>query len=250
MKVRVDLNADMGEGCGDDAALLDVVTSANIACGVHAGDPATMARTLRSAHQRGVAVGAHPSLWDHTDFGRVEQPIEADAVGDLVRYQLAALAAIARAAAVPLHHVKPHGALYNMAARDRELADAIARAVRGFDATLVLVGLAGSALVAAGATHGLRVAAEVFADRNYEPDGSLTPRSRPGAVLHESAVVVRRAVRMVHDGSIVATDGSVIAVRADTICVHGDTPGAVTLARQIRTALERSGVAVGSYGSA
>ena len=261
--MRVDLNADVGEGshlghhpaagaaAGDhpDALLMPWLTSASIACGFHAGDAASMRTTVALARRHGVAVGAHPSLADREGFGRRERPATAQEVEDAVMYQIGALAAIAAAQGVPLQHVKPHGALYNMAARDRPLADAIARATAAVDASLMLFGLAGSELIAAGASAGLRTASEVFADRAYRADGVLVPRTEPGAVIADPSRVVERAVAMVRDRRVVAVDGSRVALQVDTICVHGDTPGAATLARHIREALEREGVAVLAAGA-
>ncbi|HSL20450.1 MAG TPA: 5-oxoprolinase subunit PxpA [Vicinamibacterales bacterium] len=252
MARSVDLNCDMGESfgaysLGADAEVMSTITSANIACGFHAGDPAVMRATVRLARAHGVAVGAHPGLPDLAGFGRREMQVSPDEVEGMVLYQLGALAAMARAEGVQLQHVKPHGALYNMAARNVTLSDAIARAVRAFDPSLILFGLAGSPMLAAGEAAGLRVASEVFADRAYEPDGSLTSRRREGSVIHDADAVAARAVRMVRDGSVVATTGASIALRADTICVHGDTPGAADLARRIRQALESAGVAVASF---
>jgi UPF0271 protein len=251
---RVDLNCDLGESfgawtLGADAEVLASVTSANVACGFHAGDPSVMKRTVRLAGAAGVAVGAHPGLPDLAGFGRREMNVTGEELYDLVLYQVGALAAIARGEGVRLEHVKPHGALYNMAARDPRLADAIALAVRAFDSSLVLFGLAGSALVAAGEAAGLRVASEVFADRAYEPDGSLMSRARPGAVVHDPAEVVKRAIAMVREGAVTAADGSRVPLRADTICVHGDTPGAADIARRLRRGLEEAGIAVRRCGA-
>jgi UPF0271 protein len=252
--MRVDLNCDLGESfgpwtMGQDGEVLASITSANIACGFHAGDPAVMRRTVRLAREAGVAVGAHPGFPDLAGFGRRELHVTPVEARDLVLYQVGALAAMAAAEGATLEHVKPHGALYNMAARDRRLADAIAEAVRAFDSSLVLFGLAGSALLAAGEAAGLRVASEVFADRAYEPDGSLASRTRPGAVLHDRPAVVARAVSMARDGHVAAADGSRVALRADTICVHGDTPGAADLARALRRGLEEAGVSVRRVGA-
>jgi 5-oxoprolinase (ATP-hydrolysing) subunit A len=249
MEARVDLNCDMGESfgpwaMGSDAEVLRSVTSANIACGFHAGDPEVMRRTVRAARDAGVAVGAHPGLPDLVGFGRREMNVSPAEVEDMVLYQLGALAAFAAAEGVGLKHVKAHGALYNMAARDMSLASAIARSVASFDPQLVLFGLAGSLLLEAGRKAGLRVASEGFADRAYERDGSLTPRSRPGAVIHEPGRVVDRAVRMVMEGRVTAADGSDLTLHVDTLCTHGDTPGAQTLVRQLRAGLESNGVAV------
>lgn len=246
---HVDLNCDMGESfgawrLGDDEATMRAITSANIACGAHAGDPTVMRRTVRLAREHGVAVGAHPSLPDLQGFGRREMTLAPDEIEGLVLYQIGALAAIARAEGVTLRHVKPHGALYNMAARDGTIADAIARAVASCDRSLVLFGLAGSLMLAAGEAAGLTVASEVFADRAYERDGSLASRHAPGSVIQDPAIVADRAVQMVRDGRVVSLSGKSIAVKADTICVHGDTPGAPDLARRIRRALEEAGIEV------
>jgi UPF0271 protein len=249
MPATLDLNCDMGESfgawrMGDDAAVLTHVTSANIACGFHAGDARTMLRTAEMAHARGVAIGAHPSLPDLQGFGRREMKIAPQEAYELTLYQLGALAGICRALRARLVHVKPHGALYNMAAREAPLAEAIARAVRDFDAELVLYGLAGSQLVRAAQDAGLRAASEVFADRTYQPDGSLTPRSRPDALIGDPARALAQVEGMVLRGEVTATDGSVVRIQADTLCIHGDEPGAVTFAREIRRALEGWGVAV------
>jgi 5-oxoprolinase (ATP-hydrolysing) subunit A len=247
--ITIDLNADMGESfgaysIGSDEAVMTSISSANVACGYHGGDPSVMRRTVRLARERGVAVGAHPGFPDLVGFGRREMRVAPQDVEDLVLYQIGALAGIAHGEGIRLSHVKAHGALYNMAVKDRSLADAIARAVAAFDRTLVLFGLPNSDLVRAGQAAGLRVALEGFADRAYEPDGSLTPRSRTGAVIHDVETVVQRAVRMAIDGVVIATDGSELALRVDTICTHGDTPGAQALTRALRTGLEHAGVKV------
>jgi UPF0271 protein len=250
----IDLNSDVGESfgrwsLGDDAAVMASVTSANVACGYHAGDPGVMRDTVRAAKAAGVAVGAHPGLPDLVGFGRRNLAATPREVEDLVLYQVGALAAIAAAEGVRLQHVKPHGALYNMAVRDRALADAIARAIVAFDRTLILFALPGTELLRAGEHTGLRVAAEGFADRAYEPDGSLTPRDRAGAVISGAADVVRRAVRMAHDGIVTAADGRDIPMRVDTICTHGDTPGSHELTRRIRAGLETAGSTVRAIGT-
>ena len=229
---------------GADADVLPNISSANVACGAHAGDPTVMRRTVRLAKQHGVAVGAHPGFADLQGFGRREMQVDPAEVEDSLVAQIGALAAIAKAEGVPLQHVKAHGALYNQAARDRRLADAIAKAIASFDPTLVMFCLPGSKMVEAGLAAGLQVAAEGFADRAYEPDGSLTPRSRAGAVIHDATVVVERAIRMVRDGVVLTTTGQRIPLRIDTICVHGDTPGAADLTRRIRAGLENAGVGV------
>jgi UPF0271 protein len=254
--IRADLNCDMGESfgayaIGADEAVMPSITSANVACGYHGGDPGVMRRTVRLAREAGVAVGAHPGFPDLQGFGRRDMRIAPQDAEDMVLYQIGALAAIARGEGVRLSHVKPHGALYNMAVRDRSLADAVARAVSAFDPSLIFFALPGSELARAGAALGLTIAFEGFADRAYEPDGSLTPRSRAGAVIHDLDAVVTRAVRLILDGEVVATDGSTLAMHVDTICVHGDTPGAQTLAPAIRSGLERAGVTVAAVaGSA
>jgi UPF0271 protein len=245
----IDLNADLGESfgawhMGHDQALMASITSANVACGFHAGDPSVLRQTVALAAANGVAVGAHPSFPDLVGFGRREMHVSPSEVEDLVLYQVAAVAGVAAASGTRLQHVKAHGALYNMAVRDRGLANAIARATAAIDRTLILFGLPGSELIKAGQEAGLRVAAEAFADRTYEPDGTLTSRRKPGSVIHEPATVVARAVEMVATGQVIATDGSRLDVHADTLCLHGDTPGSAELARQIRAALETAGVIV------
>lgn len=220
------------------------ISSANVACGFHAGDPGAMRATIALAREKGVAIGAHPGFQDLVGFGRREIKASPAEVEDLVLYQVSALAGMAAAQGATLQHVKAHGALYNMACRDRALADAIARAVASLDRSLILFGLPGSELVRAGEAAGLRVAAEVFADRAYDPDGSLTARSKPGSVIHDTPQVVERAIRMVKDQKVIAVDGSTIALRADTICLHGDTPGAAEHARAVRAGLEHAGITV------
>lgn len=252
--MRIDINCDMGESfgrwqLGADAAVMPHISSANIACGGHAGDTAVMRSTLALAAQYGVACGAHPGFADLAGFGRREIPVAPSEAGDLVLYQLGALDAIARSQGVTLAHVKAHGALYNMAARDRRLTDAIAAAVASFDRSLVFFGLAGSCMLDAGKAAGLTVAAEGFADRSYEPDGSLTPRSAAGSVIHDVDAVVERAVRMAREGRVKTRTGDEIALHVDTICVHGDTPGAADLAKALRAGLENAGIVVASVGA-
>lgn len=247
---RIDLNADLGElppETSVDAAMMAVITSANIACGVHAGDAAIMRRTVRLARDRGVAIGAHPGWPDRQGFGRRPMRMDPDEVFEMVLAQVAALTAIAAAERVRLGHVKAHGILYTTAARDRGVADALARAVCDADPALALFGPPRSAILAAGAAAGLVTVVEAFADRAYEADGSLTPRSRPGAVIQDPAVVAARAVRMVVDGVVAASGGVELAIRADTICIHGDTPGAVAMARAVRAALEAAGLTVAPF---
>jgi UPF0271 protein len=247
--MRVDLNADIGESfgiyqSGNDELLMRSITSGSIACGFHAGDPSVMRRTVRLAARAGVSIGAHPGFPDLVGFGRREIRADPQDIFDFVLYQVGALSAVAKAEGARLQHVKPHGALYNMSARSNEMAEAIARAVAAFDEMLILVGLPGSELLSAGARLGLRVAAEGFADRSYEPDGSLTPRHLSDSILTEPGRVADRAVRMVREHRVAARDGSALALQVDTICVHGDTPDAAALAAAVRTGLEQAGITV------
>jgi UPF0271 protein len=234
---------------GADEQVMPHISSANIACGAHAGDPTVMRRTVRLAKDARVAVGAHPGFSDLQGFGRREMTMDPRELESALLAQIGALAAIARAEGVALQHVKAHGALYNMAARDRALADAIACAIAAFDPSLIMFGLPNSPMIDAGKAAGLRVAAEGFADRAYQPDGSLTPRSQPGAVIHDPEAVVARAVRMATESVVLTPEGREIALRVDTICVHGDTPGAPELTRRIREALAAAGVRVEPIGS-
>ena len=250
-RARVDLNADVGESfgawsLGQDPALMPHITSANVACGLHAGDPGVMRATVALAKANGVAVGAHPGFPDLPGFGRREMQLSPREVEDIVVYQIGALAAVAATQGIRLQHVKAHGALYNMAAVTPALADAIARATAAVDPTLVLFGLPDSDLMRAGERAGLTTASEVFADRAYRSDGTLVPRTQAGAVIHDAGRVVERALSMVRDQSVIAEDGSRVALRVDTICLHGDTPGAAELAARVRRALEEAGVDVRS----
>ncbi|MNB78642.1 LamB/YcsF family protein [compost metagenome] len=247
--IEIDLNCDMGESfgaytIGNDDELLREVTSANIACGFHAGDPGVMRRSVTSALAAGVKIGAHPGLPDLAGFGRRNMQISPEEAFDLVTYQIGALDAFVRQEGGRLRHVKPHGALYNMAAASRPLADAIAGAVFRYDPALVLYGLAGSELLAAGNAAGLRTASEVFADRAYMADGSLVPRGVPGAVIHDAGEAARRVLRMVREGAVTALDGSAVPLLADTVCIHGDSPGAAVFAAALRRTLEAEGVLV------
>ena len=242
MAAFIDLNCDLGEGGGDDVELLSLITSANIACGAHAGDSTTMRSTVLAAQQQGVAFGAHPSFPDREFFGRREWVLPPSEIGALVYAQVAALHAIAINAGARLKHVKPHGALYNLAARDRAVADTVAEAVARVDPSLRLYGLAGGQLLAAGRSQGLRVAAEVFADRTYQADGTLTPRDRPGSVIVDVDDAVAQVLRLLREGRVRALTGEDVVIAADTICLHGDGVGAVVFARELRAALHRSGV--------
>ncbi|MGM9480952.1 5-oxoprolinase subunit PxpA [Roseateles sp. NT4] len=240
--MHVDLNADLGEGAPDDAELLALVSSANIACGWHAGDARVMQATVAAALERGVAIGAHPSYPDRENFGRSEMQLApADVRADLI-YQIGALDALVRAAGGRLHHVKPHGALYNQAARDPALADAIAGAVLDVNPSLALYGLAGGELLKAAERAGLRAVAEVFADRGYRADGSLVPRSQPGAFVEDTEEAVARTLRMVSDGVVQAVSGEIVPLQAQTICLHGDGAHALAFAHAIHQALQQAGV--------
>ena len=243
----IDLNCDLGESFGAytigmDAQVIPYVTSANVACGFHAGDAVVMERTVALCKASGAAVGAHPGLPDLQGFGRRVMKISPAEAGAFVTYQVGALKAFCDAAGVPLHHVKPHGALYNMAGRDRELADAIARAVQSAAPGAVLLALSGSEMVRAAQAIGLPVASEVFADRGYRPDGSLVPRGTPGAMIEDEDEAIARVIRMVKEGKVRACDGTDIALRADSVCVHGDGPKALAFVRKISDALKASGV--------
>jgi UPF0271 protein len=251
--VTLDLNADVGESfgaytIGDDVGLMRSVTSVNVAAGFHGGDPSVLRSTIRLARDAGAAVGAHPGFPDMAGFGRRAIDMGLDQAEDLVLYQIAAVAGVARAEGVALQHVKPHGALYNMAAVDAALAGAIARAVATFDRSLMLVGPCGSQLLAAGRNAGLRVAAEAFADRAYLSDGTLAPRSRPGAVLQDPDAVAARAGAMIAERRVSTLDGGILAIDADTLCVHSDTPGASVIAALVRRRLEDQGVDIRALG--
>ncbi|MET8386877.1 5-oxoprolinase subunit PxpA [Streptosporangium canum] len=248
----IDLNADLGEGfgiwrLGDDLALLDVVTSANIACGFHAGDPLTIRRTCAAAVDRGVMIGAQVSYRDLAGFGRREMEVDPEELCAEVLYQLAAVDGIARAMGGRVSYVKPHGALYNRICRDPEQADAVVEAVADYDRDLPLLTLPGSAVHEIAAREGVATVTEAFADRAYTPAGTLLPRRSPGAVLHDPAAVAARAVRMATDRTVTAVDGSQVPVDARSICVHGDTPDAVLLARAVRDGLIAAGVTLKAF---
>jgi len=244
MNSTVDLNADLGEGAGHDEELLTLVTSANIACGFHAGDADTMHECISEARDHGVAVGAHPSLFDRENFGRKEFPVTPDDVFEGVSYQLGVFQAIASDLSVRPNHVKPHGALYNMATRDEKIAKEISRAILVVDSSLILFAPGNSALAEAGQGVKLHVACEVFADRNYLSDGSLVPRNRPDALLRDPEEAAARVLRMLREGKVRSVDGADVDVRAETVCVHGDTPGAVEFARTLRSLLEKEEVTI------
>ena len=244
MTLSIDINADVGEACGYDEPLMASITSANVAAGLHAGSPDVVRATIRLAHAHGVAVGAHPGFPDREHFGRREMTVTAAQAGDLVLAQIALVAGVASDEGERLQHVKPHGALYNMAARDESLAAAIAGAVAVFDSSLILFAPPHSRLFSAGRAAGLRVAAEAFADRAYERDGSLVSRGRPGAVIDDVDFVVSRAIGMATEQRVTAIDGTVVPLEVNTICVHGDTAGCDALAAKLRAGLEAAGVDV------
>lgn len=253
MSITVDLNADMGESfgpwqMGNDAALLDIVTSANVACGFHAGDPDVMARTIALARARGVAVGAHPGFADLQGFGRRRLPLPADHLARAVQYQLGAMQAMVRAAGGQVAHLKLHGALANMAAEDRALARSLYAAVQAVDPGLRVFVLAGTEQQRAAEEIGQPFAAEIFADRAYNPDATLVDRALPGAVIHDPEVAAARMVAMVRAGAILPETGAPIPTRIDTICLHGDTPEAVAIARATRDALAAAGIALRACG--
>ncbi len=252
--LRIDLNCDMGEsfklaGLENDAALLDYVTSANIACGFHAGDPTTMSQTVKVAVAKGVAIGAHPSYLDIEGFGRRPQNLNLDEIEALVLYQTGALSAFARANGVELTHVKPHGALYNLAAVEPAVARAIAHGVAAFSRDLILVGLATApAFLEAGTQVGLRVAGEAFIDRAYNPDGTLVSRQQPNSLLTDPQAAANQAAGLV-EGHVQASDGSTLKLHADTLCIHGDGPTALAIAKAVREVLQQTGVRVCSLNS-
>ncbi len=252
--MKMDLNSDLGESLGawrmgDDAAMLGIVSSANVACGFHAGDAAGILRTLREAAARGVVVGAHVAYRDLVGFGRRNMDVESsDLVADVI-YQIGALQGLARAAGTTVRYVKPHGALYNTIAHDERQARDVIAAMRAVDPGLVLVALAGSPLIGWARAAGLRVVAEAFADRAYTPAGALVSRREKGAVLHDEQLIAERMLRLVREGAVEAIDGSTVRIEADSICVHGDSPGAVAIARRLRERFEQEGVAIASFAA-
>ena len=250
--MTIDLNSDLGESLGawrmgDDAAMLDIVSSANVACGFHAGDPAGILRTLREAQARGVAVGAHVAYRDLVGFGRRNMDVDsADLRADVI-YQIGALKGLAAAAGTTVRYVKPHGALYNTIAHDERQARDVIAAIRETDPTLCLVALAGSPLLGWARAEGLRAVAEAFADRAYTPQGTLVSRREAGAVLHDADLVAERMLRLATEGVVTAIDGSTVRIEAESVCVHGDSPGAVDMARQVRARLAQAGVRIRSF---
>lgn len=250
MSLRIDMNCDMGESfgawkMGSDEEILPFVSSANIACGYHAGDPATMRKTVAAALKHGVRIGAHPGLPDLQGFGRRNMAISPQEAYDMMVVQIGSLAAVAASQGAKLSHVKAHGQLYNMSVKNEALAKALAQAVFDVNRELVFFGLAGSLMLDIAESVGLRTASEVFADRLYQPDGTLTPRTQAGAMIEDVEVSIQQTLQMVKEGTVTASDGSKVKVRADTLCIHGDQPGAVTFAKSIREALTREGVMIG-----
>lgn len=242
--MNIDLNADLGEGCASDGELLTLISSANIACGFHAGDAQTMLTSVREALKNGVAIGAHPSFPDRENFGRTAMTLPVETVYAQTLYQIGALAAMARAEGGVMRHVKPHGMLYNQAAKDPQLADAIAKAVYACDPALILVGLAGSELVRAGERYGLVTRQEVFADRGYQADGSLVPRTQPGALIEDEDQSLAQTLGMVETGRVKSITGEWTSVVAQTVCIHGDGEHALAFARRLRSAFEARGITI------
>ncbi|QFT91094.1 LamB/YcsF family protein [Bacillus sp. THAF10] len=250
---RVDLNSDLGESfgaytIGNDQAVLQYISSANIACGYHAGDHNVLMDTVKKATKLGVSIGAHPGFPDLAGFGRRNVHMHPNEIFNMVVYQIGAIQAAATVNGTRVHHVKPHGALYNMASKNQEIAIAIAKAVYAIDSSLVLFGLAGSELVKAGEQVGLKVAQEVFADRTYQPDGTLTPRTEPHAMIHDADVAVKRVIRMLHEGKVTAVNGEDISIQADTICVHGDESEALAFVKSLRESLLAENIAIEPFG--
>ena len=253
--MTIDLNCDLGEGygawpMGNDEAMLGIATSVNVACGFHAGDSDIMLKTARLAKQKGVSIGAHPGFRDLHGFGRRPVPgITASEIETLVAYQIGAMQAVAALAGHKVTHVKAHGALSNVGCVDDMTARAIANAIKAVDAKLMFVVLPNSALVRAGEATGLKLIFEVFADRTYEDDAQLTPRSKPGSVLHDANEIAARVVRMVQERAVVSTSGKTIKMDVDTVCIHGDTPGAVAIAGAVKQALNKSGIEIAPFGA-
>jgi len=242
---RIDLNCDLGESFGTykigaDEEILTLTTSANIACGFHAGDPSTMHQTVKIALEKGASIGAHPGLPDLLGFGRRNMSITPQEAYDMIIYQIGALEAFIKAEGGRMQHVKPHGALYNMAAKDTQLANAIAQAVSKVNPDLILFGLSGSELIRAGEKFGLRTANEVFADRTYQKDGSLTPRNQPNALLQDSQQSIEQVIKIIKEGTVLSQQGNEVIIKADTVCIHGDGPHALSFAKKIRGSLEKN----------
>ncbi|MGE6205181.1 LamB/YcsF family protein [Guptibacillus hwajinpoensis] len=254
MTFRIDLNSDLGESfgtyvVGQDEQVLELVSSANVACGYHAGDPHIMNKTVEWAKEHHVGIGAHPGFPDLVGFGRRNMNITPEDAYSLVLYQIGALHGFCRAHQVPLQHVKPHGALYNMASKDPELANAIAQAVKDFDSELILFGLTNSELIRAAQDAALPYASEVFADRTYQPDGSLTPRVEKNAIIRDEQAAIEQVIQMVKEGTVTAVDGSIIAIEADTVCVHGDEPSALAFIKALRKRFSEENIVMERIGN-
>ena len=253
--MTIDLNCDLGESLatrvvGNDEGIMPYLSSANIACGFHGGSPTVMHNTVQLAMKYGVAIGAHPSFHDIEGFGRREMNIPPGEVYDLIIYQVSALAGFVRINGSKLHHVKPHGALYNMAARDEIYAKSIADAIADFDSSLILYGLSGSELIRAGIKRGLVTCSEVFADRRYQDDGSLTPRTKPHALITRTNDAVEQVIRMVKEKTVISENGKTVNIKAETICIHGDSEHAIPFGKEIRTSLEREGITIKAFNGA
>lgn len=249
--LSIDLNCDMGESfgawrMGNDAELMNYVSSVNVACGFHAGDASVMRKTVEAALEKGVAIGAHPSFPDLQGFGRRRMSLSAQEIFDVVIYQVSALKGICETFGARLHHAKPHGALYNQAAKNSQIARAIAEAVKAIDKNLVFYGLSGSCLISEAENLGLKTASEVFADRTYQADGSLTPRSEPNALIKDSEQAVSQVLQMIKEQTVIATSGEIVALKAETICIHGDGENALEFARTIREELINNGIQIRS----
>jgi len=244
--VSIDLNCDMGEGIGNDDAIMPFISSANIACGYHAGDEDTMRKTVESAIKHNVVIGAHPSFFDRKNFGRTEMNLPVDEIYDLVLLQLRTIDTIIKDQEAKLHHVKPHGALYNMSAKNSRIAQAIAQAVKDFNEDLILFGLSGSISISVANELGLKVASEVFADRTYQDDGTLTPRSQAGAFVEDEEKLLRQVLQMINAKTVTTVTGNTIPIVADTICLHGDSKHAVQFAKTINQKLKSAGIEIKS----
>lgn len=247
MTKQIDLNCDMGEGMDNDAMLMPLISSANIACGYHAGDDAIMRATVALAKQSGVSIGAHPGFSDKENFGRTEMQLSENELYQLVCDQLHLLQTICKESETALHHVKPHGALYNMAARDASMARVIAQAVKDVDAALIFYGLSGSHLITEAKALGLRTASEVFADRTYQDNGSLTPRSQANALIHDHEISLKQVLQMIQEQTVTSVSGKTVSLTAETICIHGDGPHALSFAQQINAALHTASIDIKSF---
>jgi UPF0271 protein len=247
--MKIDLNCDMGESfgawrTGSDVELMDYVSSVNVACGFHAGDASVIRKTVEAAIAKNVAIGAHPSFPDLQGFGRREMKMPAREIFDITLYQVSALKGICEALGAKLHHVKPHGALYNQAAKDAAMARAVAEAVKAIDAELIFYGLSGSFLISEAEKIGLKTASEVFADRTYRRDGSLTPRSEPNALIHDAEKSVAQVLQMIRSQSVTASGGEIVSIKAETVCIHGDGANALEFARTINARLKENGISI------